>query len=71
MGVSAYVCRGMWETELWDDLPDILQSLFSFPKLFGRVFVWGGELIRYAGEEISYVCLQIFIAFMEWDAQFP
>lgn len=49
MGVSAYVCRGMWETELWDDLPDILQSLFSFPGLFGRAFVWGGEFIRYAG----------------------
>lgn len=71
MCVSAYVCRGMWETEPWDDLPDILQSLFLFPGFLGRRLSEGGVFIRYAGEEISCVCLQIFIAFMEWDAQFP
>lgn len=41
MGVSAYVCGGMWETELWDDLPDILQSLFFFSQAF-----WEGVCLR-------------------------
>lgn len=75
MDVSAYVWGEglrMWQTELWDDLPDILQSLFFFfPGFLGGCLSEGGEFIRYAGEEIFYVGLQIFTAFMEWDAQFP
>lgn len=44
MDVSAYVWGEglrMWQTELWDDLPDILQSLFFFSQAF-----WEGVCLK-------------------------